>query len=312
MPLVKYGIEAANKLKKPLFRFAPSPNGPLHLGHAYSVLLNEKLAKAQNGSLLLRIEDIDKARSSNTHIAAIHRDLHWLGLSFGQPVRYQSAHLDEYKPYIQQLKAAGLLYPCFASRGEIRAAPNNGQTDPDGAPLYPGLYKNLTKAEQTTRIESGTPYALRLDMEQAINQAKALSNGILSYNEIDEAGQVTQKPITPERWGDVIIARKDIETSYHLSVTVDDHLQNITHIVRGRDLEASTDIHRILQIILGFDEPLYHHHELILLEREKLSKSKKHMSLFEMRSTGITAPDIRKAFQKGAGALNALMSHHLK
>lgn len=293
--------------KQPLFRFAPSPNGPLHLGHAYSALLNWHYAAKFGGTALLRIEDIDKGRTREAHVAAIYRDLHWLGLDWPEPVRRQSSHLSDYKSYLQQLLAAGLLYPCFASRAEIRAAADPKSKDPDGAPLYPGLYKNLSEAEQKALISAGKPYALRLHMEKAIARAEALSGSPLTYQSYDEGGTLTTTPINAARWGDVIIARKDIATSYHLAVTADDHLTGITHICRGQDLLAATDIHRILQINLGLDEPLYHHHELLQFGDEKLSKSRNHPGLYQLREKGVTASRLRAAFKAGPKAMAALL-----
>jgi glutamyl-Q tRNA(Asp) synthetase len=290
----------------------------LHLGHAYSALLNHKLAETFGGEVLLRIEDIDKARTRHEYIAAIFRDLHWLGLNWPQTrgsgnteqagVRHQSEHMADYKTYIEKLNALGLLYPCFATRKEIQAAQSDEYLDPDGAPLYPGLYKNLTEQDQRERMASGTPFALRLRMDKAVKVARDLKP--LSYKCFDENGTILEREIRPERWGDVIIARKDIKTSYHLSVVVDDHIQKITHICRGRDLEAATDIHRLLQIILKLDEPAYHHHELILKQDEKLSKSKSHPSLAELRSQGLTSNEIKDAFTKGPEAFNALMTRY--
>lgn len=292
---------------QPLFRFAPSPNGPLHLGHAYSALLNWQFAAKFGGKALLRIEDIDKGRTREAHIAAIYRDLHWLGLTWPEPVRRQSAHLDIYQAYLLKLQECGLLYPCFATRAVIRAAADPEKKDPDGAPLYPGLYKYLTKSEQQALIRAGKPYALRLHMEKAITRAEAISGAPLTFRSFHEDGSLTTSPVNAARWGDVLIARKDIATSYHLAVTVDDHLTGITHICRGRDLLAATDIHRILQINLGLDEPLYHHHQLLQLGDEKLSKSRNHPGLYQLREKGLTASQLRAAFNAGPAALAALL-----
>lgn len=293
--------------KLPLFRFAPSPNGPLHLGHAYSALCNAKFAKLYDGRFILRIEDIDLSRRSETHIAAIYRDLHWLGLSWPTPVRLQSDHLQSYLPALAHLTDLGLLYPCFATRAEINRAANaatSPATDPDGALLYPSICKAYTDDQVQECKNKGMPFALRLHMDKALAHAATLHKGPITYKTFNEQGPSSEIPIDPARWGDIVIARKDVPTSYHLAVVIDDHHQAITHICRGKDLEAATDIHRLLQIILGLDEPAYHHHDLVLYEGEKLSKSKSHPSLFELREQGITSEDLQKAASISAAALS--------
>ncbi len=293
------------------FRFAPSPNGLLHLGHAYSALKTAELAQTLDADFLLRIEDIDQARSKDEFIAAIYRDLHWLGLTWPSPVRRQSEHLADYKAAIERLKAEELLYPCFATRSEIKAHWQNAgspiKKDPDGALLYPGLYKHLTPEETQAHIDTGAPYALRLHMDRAIKRAETLIKGQPTYKIFDEQGHMADHTVTPEAWGDVIIARKDIPTSYHLSVVVDDAAQGITHICRGKDLEQATDVHRILQINLGFPAPCYHHHDLVRLSGEKLSKSKQHPALQALRDQGVSADDIKTAMQKGPKTLASLL-----
>ena len=301
-------------------RFAPSPNGLLHLGHAYSALLNNDIATALGGECLLRIEDIDRDRVKDEHIAAITRDLHWLGLSYPAPIRYQSAHLDDYKFYLNQLQQKGLLYPCFATRGEIRRElPPNPRRDPDGTPIYPGIYKKLDEEVARRRIEAGEPYALRLHMDKAIEQAADLCEGTIATDFCyqyflpprpgrgDEMHMMTFET-NPALWGDVIIARKDIGTSYHLAAAVDDHLQGITHICRGEDLAESTDIHRLLQVILGFSAPCYHHHQHVFYGYEKLSKSKGHPSLFDLRQKGVSPSEIISLAKQGPCALGTLLS----
>ncbi len=298
-------------MKPPKFRFAPSPNGHLHLGHAYSALMNQDLAEALGGSFHLRIEDIDPARSSEAHINAIIRDLHWLGLKWPAPVRRQSDHINLYKKAIERLSQIGLIYPCFATRGEIkRYWQQQGKEpprDPDGALLYPGLDKQTSKVMETQRKVAGHPFCLRLHMDKALAYVKKSGN-VLSYRAFAKNGSISTHQINPERWGDVILARKDIPTSYHLSVVIDDDAEGMTHICRGRDLEAATDIHRLLQVILGLREPLYHHHDLIMIENEKLSKSRSHPSLFDMRARGLKADDIQKAFRKGPAAFSKLVA----
>jgi glutamyl-Q tRNA(Asp) synthetase len=281
----------------PVFRFAPSPNGYLHLGHAFSALLNFDLARDSGGRLLLRIEDIDPTRCRAEYEDAIYEDLAWLGLVWERPVRRQSEHLDEYRNAIEQLAAQGLIYPSFESRAEIarlvaeREANGAWPRDPDGAPLYPGDAKDLSARERARLIESGAPYALRLDMNKAIARA-----GPLSWTECGEGpdGESGQLAATPEAWGDVILARKETPTSYHLSVVVDDALQDVTDVVRGTDLFHATSVHRLLQHLLGLPQPLYRHHRLIRdASDQKLSKSSRSTGLRELRSQDVTPADIR-------------------
>ena len=293
------------------FRFAPSPNGPLHLGHAYSALKTSELAKQLGGEFCLRIEDIDKSRSQETYIEAIYRDLKWLGLKWPEPVRRQSDHFADYRSPIEKLRRRGLLYPCFASRKDIEKAYQEKRVkprDPDGALLYPGLYKDAEPEKISILMENNTPHALRLDMEKAAKMAQEMAPNSFSYQSFAMDGASKVHKITPERWGDVIIVRKDIPTSYHLSVVFDDYLEKITHITRGLDLEASTDVHRVLQIILKLPEPLYHHHELVTTnEGEKLSKSKQHRSLHDLRCNGLDARKIREIAKNGAKELSNLL-----
>ena len=277
----------------PVFRFAPSPNGYLHLGHALSALENSDRARAAGGRLLLRIEDIDAARCRPEFEAAIYEDLAWLGLAWEEPVRRQSEHLDDYRAVLDQLTRAGLLYPSFESRREIlrliaeRDAQAPWPRDPDGTPLYPGSAKDLPADERARRM-ARDPYALRLD-----SNAAAVRAGPLVWHETGVCdGEVRA---TPEAWGDVILARKDTPTSYHLSVVVDDALQGITHVVRGQDLFASTSVHRLLQAVIGLPAPIYHHHRLVLdRDGHKLAKSTGATALRTLRGRGATPADIRR------------------
>ena len=276
----------------PVFRFAPSPNGHLHLGHGLSAVMNADMARAAGGRLLLRIEDIDTARCRPEFEAAIYEDLGWLGLTWEQPVRRQSEHFDDYRAALGKLEAMGLIYPSFESRAEIAALVAEREKegpwprDPDGAPLYPGGAKSLSAAERARRIGAGEPYALRLDMAAALARGGAPS--------WEEAGSGTIAA-DPAQWGDVILARKDTPASYHLAVTVDDAAQGITDVVRGQDLYHSTSVHRLIQSLLGFAAPRYHHHRLILdAEGRKLSKSTQATGLRELRGQGVTAAQIRK------------------
>lgn len=284
---------------KPVFRFAPSPNGRLHLGHALSALANEALAEGMGGRLLLRIEDIDLIRSRQEFVAGIVEDLGWLGIAFEPDIRRQSEHFDDYAVALRTLQERGLVYPCFCSRQEIRAEvaayeARSGRPwplDPDGAPLYPGRCRALEPAEAMRRIAAGEPHVLRLDMARAL----IASGTALSYAVFDADGATRTVVARPERWGDVVLARKDVPTSYHLAVVVDDALQGVTHIVRGRDLEAATDIHVVLQRLLGLPTPLYHFHRLLLGEDgRKLAKSRQSESLSELRANGARPADIRR------------------
>lgn len=284
---------------KPVFRFAPSPNGRLHLGHALSALTNEALARRFDGRLLLRIEDIDLGRCRPEFADAILADLDWLGIRFELPLRRQSEHFDDYIAALASLQARRLVYPCFCSRQEIRAAvvareTETGRpwpTDPDGAPLYPGSCKELDEAEASRRILAGEPHVLRLDMARAM----ALAGEDPGYEVFDPKGSRGRAPAQPARWGDVVLARKDVPTSYHLAVVVDDALQGVTHVVRGKDLEAATDIHVVLQRLLGLPTPLYHFHKLLIDEDgRKLAKSRSSESLAELRERGVSAAIIRQ------------------
>lgn len=306
----------AETAKKPVkFRFAPSPNGLLHLGHAYSALLAFDLAQKFGGACHLRIEDIDKARSHPDFIAAVRRELHWLGLKWPEPVRRQSEHMQTYQSAIEQLNSSGLVYPCFATRGEIsafwRQKTDTPPRDPDGALIYPGLHKTLSETQRRERMSSGEPFCLRLDMEKALAHLKNARKSV-TYISFDENGALMEQSVEPARWGDVIIARKDVPTSYHLAVVVDDGLEGMTHICRGRDLKAATEVHRVLQALLGLPPPLYHHHDLITIKGEKLSKSKGHPSLFDMRQSGINSTEINSAFKKGHRAMQALLTRAMR
>jgi len=283
-------------MTSPVFRFAPSPNGYLHLGHALSALRNFDLARAAGGRFLLRIEDIDAARCRPDYEQAIYDDLAWLGITWEQPVRRQSAHFDEYGAALARLDAMGLVYPSFESRGEIARLVAAREThapwprDPDGAPLYPGDARALPPSERRRRMEAGDPYALRLDMAAAIARTGALSWGETGAE--SEAGSVAA---APQIWGDVVLARKETPTSYHLAVVVDDARQGVTHVVRGQDLFWSTSVHRVLQALLDLPAPSYHHHRLILdAEGKKLSKSTRATALRALRESGATAADIRR------------------
>jgi len=277
----------------PVFRFAPSPNGYLHLGHALSALINADMARATGGRLLLRIEDIDKTRCRAEFETAIYEDLAWLGLAWEEPVRRQSDHFEAYRAALAKLDDAGLVYPSFETRTEIAAllAAQDAAwpSDPDGTPLYPGHAKILPADERERRIAAGEPYALRLDMAAALRDA-------LTWSETGggPGGESGSVAANAKAWGDVVLARKETPTSYHLSVVVDDALQDVTHVVRGQDLFWSTGVHRLLQVLLGLPAPIYHHHALVLDgQGRKLSKSTRATALRELRRQGATPNDIR-------------------
>ena len=282
----------------PVFRFAPSPNGFLHLGHARSALLNFDLARQSGGRLLLRIEDIDATRCRPEYEQAICEDLAWLGLTWEEPVRRQSEHLTLYREAVDRLMRDGLLYPAFESRAEIarlvdakeRAGP--WPRDPDGAPVYPGIGRQLTSEERGRKTSSGAPYALRLDMEAAVARTGALFWVEQGAGPGGETGQV---PARAEQWGNVILARKDTPTSYHLSVVIDDALQGVTDVVRGPDLFWATGVHRLLQELLGLPQPVYRHHALVLDDAgQKLSKSTRSTALRDLRAGGMTPAEVRR------------------
>ncbi len=269
-----------------MFRFAPSPNGYLHRGHAYSALLNQRAAAASGGRLLLRIEDIDVTRARAEFETAIYEDLGWLGLTWEEPVMRQSERFDAYRQALAELDRLGLLYPSFMSRKEIAAATADSDwpRDPDGAPLYPGTEREWSKARRQAETASGRPYALRLDMKRALDGSPALS-----WQEVDPFGHEASvvQAADPAAWGDVVLARKALPASYHLSVVVDDAFQGVTDIVRGLDLQPSTSVHRVLQALLDLPEPCYFHHRLILDETgAKLAKSRGSETIRARRDAG--------------------------
>jgi glutamyl-Q tRNA(Asp) synthetase len=281
-----------------IFRFAPSPNGYLHLGHAFSALLNHDLARESGGRLLLRIEDIDAARCRPEYKAAIFEDLAWLGIVWDENVRRQSEHFDDYRTALSKLENDALIFSSFESRVEISALvaerEKQGQwpRDPDGVPLYPGRGRRLSRAEIERRRGNDEPFALRLAMDAAVARAC-----VLTWNETGKGpqGQSGRLTAVPQMWGDVVLARKEAPTSYHLAVVIDDAMQGVTDVVRGQDLFWATAIHRLLQALLGLPEPVYHHHRLIVdAAGRKLSKSTAATSLRELRAGGATAVDIRR------------------
>lgn len=279
---------------QPVFRFAPSPNGELHLGHAFSALTVDRLCREAGGRFLLRIEDIDRARCRPEYETGIYRDLAWLGLAWEEPVRRQSEHMDAYAAALAKLEGMGLVYPSFMSRAEVAAAAAGPAwpCDPDGAPLYPGLDRGLDRAETARRIAAGAPYALRLRTAEAMALAGPLSWREEGAGPNGETGTIAADPAA---WGDVVIARKEMRTSYHLAVTVDDALQGVTDVVRGRDLFFATAVHVLLQRLLDLPTPAYHHHRLVTdAAGRKLSKSDRDTSLRALREAGATPADVRR------------------
>jgi glutamyl-Q tRNA(Asp) synthetase len=284
-------------MSAPTFRFAPSPNGYLHLGHALSALINFDMARSAGGRFLLRIEDIDQTRCRPEFEVAIYEDLAWLGIAWETPVRRQSEHFEDYRAALARLEREGLIYPSFESRAEIAALVaerdrnGNWPRDPDGAPLYPGTARTLSAFERAYRITAGEPYALRLDMAAALAHA-----GPLAWTETGSGpqGETGTIAAAPDQLGDVVLGRKETPTSYHLAVVVDDALAGITEVVRGLDLFQATGVHRLLQSLLDLPVPRYHHHRLVLDEqRRKLSKSTRATALRELRRQGARAADVR-------------------
>ena len=288
-------------VSQPVFRFAPSPNGWLHRGHAYSALLNADFARRWGGRFLLRIEDIDTIRCRPAFEAGIYEDLAWLGLTWETPVRRQSEHFSDYRAAFARLRARGLAYPCFCTRTDLARAVAARQAesgagwprDPDGAPLYPGTCKALPESAVEQRIRAGQPHAWRLDVAKAI---AAVGPDSLAYVRFDDSGAESRVAAHPERWGDAVIVRKDTPTSYHLAVVVDDALQGVTHVVRGADLEAATDLHTLLHALYGAPYIRFHHHRLVRDDGgAKLSKSARAEPLAALRARGVTAAAVRRA-----------------
>jgi len=283
-------------MSRPVFRFAPSPNGELHLGHALSALTGFELARRLGGRFLLRIEDIDVARSKPEFVRGILEDLAWLGLEWEEPVLRQSEHFADYQAAAERLQRMGLLYPCYLTRADLAAfaAANPRAVDPDGAPRLSREQFLTSKAERGG--DPGERFALRLDMRRALSLLREkCGRDALFFSEWDGAGRVRRVRAAPERWGDVVIVRKDVPASYHLAVVVDDARQGITHVTRGLDLFAATDVHRLLQSLLDLPEPIYHHHWLITdTSGRKLSKSARDTSLRALRRAGVTPQDVRR------------------
>ncbi|MGF7173396.1 tRNA glutamyl-Q(34) synthetase GluQRS [Azospirillum doebereinerae] len=268
-------------------RFAPSPTGHLHLGHAHSALFGWTAARRGNGRFLLRIEDIDPNRCRPEFERDLIEDLAWLGLSWDGPVRRQSDHLDEYRAALARLREVGVVYPCFCTRKDIAAEIARAGAAPHGpdGPLYPGTCRHLPEAIRAARIAAGEGWAMRLDVAEAMRRT-----GPLRWHDRAKGWQAA----TPEQLGDVVLARKDTPTSYHLSVTLDDHLQGVTLVTRGEDLFFATHTHRLLQELLGFEPPDYHHHGLLRnAAGERLAKRDRAQSLRSLRAEGVEPQAVR-------------------
>ncbi|SFZ85724.1 glutamyl-Q tRNA(Asp) synthetase [Devosia enhydra] len=278
----------------PILRFAPSPNGRLHLGHAYSALVGWHAARAAGGTWLLRIEDIDPVRSRPEFVAGIEDDLTWLGLDWPRPVLQQSQRLELYANAAGVLRDRTFLYACFCSRKSV-AEQADGR-DPDGAPLYPGTCRHRPADEVVARLAQGEPVQWRLAMDRAIRSTGPLRiDFIPGFERHGRLEAHASRPADPARWGDVVLVRKDVPTSYHLSVVIDDADQGISHVVRGQDLEAATDLHVLLQALLGLPHPVYAHHRLLVdSSGEKLAKSRGSQSLSGLRAAGWTPEDVRR------------------
>ena len=273
-------------------RFAPSPTGRLHLGHAYSALFAAAAARRGGGRFLLRIEDIDASRARPEFERALLEDLAWLGLEWETPVRRQSEHMADYERVVGRLKALGVVYPCFCARADIRAEIERSPGAPHGpdGPLYPGTCKRLGDGERNDRVDAGAAFALRLDSDRAARIVGA-RGGPIVWTDV-EAGE---RPVDAASHGDVVIARKDVPTSYHLAVTVDDALQGVTLVTRGLDLMPATHVHRLLRALLDLPEPRYHHHRLITDDAgRRLATRNDATALRTLRERGATPGDIRK------------------
>ena len=276
-------------------RFAPSPTGFLHLGHVYSASLAWRSARESGGRFILRMEDIDQTRCRPEFEAAIYEDLSWLGLEWDPPVRRQSEHLDDYSALLEKLSDRDLIYPCFCTRKEIAAEIARSNSAPHGpeGPVYPGICRGMREVERQRRFEQDEPYALRLNM---VNAIAAVELETMRFHEIGK-GHIQ---CNPEPFGDIVLARKETPTSYHLAVTFDDAIQDVNHIIRGQDLFPSTHIHRLLQGLLDLPTPTYFHHGLISDGKgRRLSKRDKDATIKSLREYGYQPEEVRKMVDYG-------------
>lgn len=268
-------------------RFAPSPTGFLHIGHVHSALVAWRTADEAGGQFILRMEDIDGVRCKPEFVDAIYEDLAWLGLTWETPVRRQSDHMADYADALARLDRQGLTYPCFCTRADIKAELGRIGGAPHGptGPVYPGTCRHLPDDERAARLAAGQQHAIRLRMEDAVSRT-----GAISWHDLDR-GIMSGDPL---RHGDVLLARKDTPTSYHLAVTVDDALQGITLVTRGEDLVAFTDIHRLLQELLGLPAPTYRHHGLLTdAGGRRYAKRDRSVTIRALRSVGMTPEEVR-------------------
>ncbi len=293
-------------MSQSIFRFAPSPNGYLHLGHAFSALINQKICKSVNGKMLLRLENTDISRCRNRYEDAIVEDLTWIGFEWQGEIRRQSDHFDHYAGILDDLEHEGLAYPSFLSRRQINylvaekeeASGISWPLDPDGAVHYPGSEYNLDPETRQQMRDDHPNFAMRLNIREAQNWLVRQIPGALTWREKDYESKVSGASVKqvnchPEQWGDLVLGRQEIPASYHLACVVDDGLQGITHIVRGKDIYPATAIHRLMQEVLGLPDPMYFHHELIVDEEgNKFSKRHGQTSLRELREAGLQPGDI--------------------
>lgn len=290
------------KTSQVVTRFAPSPTGHLHLGHAWSAKLAHDFARRHDGRFLLRIEDIDPGRCKPAFEQAIYADLAWIGLTWETPVRRQSDHMADYRAALDVLEARGLLYPCFCSRKDIRheisesgRAPHDLLPHSQEGPVYPGICRTLSPEARRERRRRGLPHALRLNLDRALELAGMES---LTWTDLAAGEQTATPDILRHMLGDVVLARKDIPTSYHLSVVVDDHLQNISHVIRGEDLFQASHLHRLLQHLLGYKTPLYHHHRLLTdADGQRYAKRDNSQTLQNLRAAGHDPRDLCAGFE---------------
>ena len=280
-------------------RFAPSPNGYLHLGHAYSALVASKLAQISGGKFFIRIEDIDLGRCKKEYEENIYKDLNWLEIKYEENIIKQSECFDNYERYVKKLRDLNLIYPCWASRSEIKktilkksSSKSSWPVDPDGQYIYPEIYKNISKAERSNLMLSGSKFSWRLNVKKAMNFAQEKFGNKIFFEELGLEPK-GKRILEPNLYGDFIIARKEIPTSYHLSVTVDDAEQGINLVTRGLDIYPATSIHRLLQIILNLPETKWYHHNLLREDSgEKLSKTNKSTSIKSLRDKKIKKDEI--------------------
>ena len=268
-------------------RFAPSPTGYLHIGHAHSALIAWRTAMIADGRFILRIEDIDGGRCKPEFEEAIYEDLAWLGIEWETPVRRQSEHMADYADALARLDAQGLTYPCFCTRSDIKAELGRIGGAPHGTagPVYPGICRDLSDGERLSRLAEGKEHAIRLRMAEAVSQT-----GTISWHDLDR-GTIISEPV---RHGDIVLARKDIPTSYHLAVTIDDGLQGITQVTRGEDLVDYTDIHRVLQALLGLAAPQYRHHKLLTdATGRRYAKRDHSLTIRALRAAGMSPDEVR-------------------